>query len=114
VATPTRNTVLGNSLVNNAINNTTGNGPTQGYQSGISDQGDLDVIANIDICGTGYTPPGCASAALFAIDTTLTNNPKLKNNTICSDSSWWPWPFSAQAMAKVKAVAHHRRPPRIR
>lgn len=112
-AVPTKNSVLNNSLVNNAINNTTGNGPTQGYQAGISDQGNSDVIANNDICGPGYTPPGNASAALFAIDTTFTNNPRLKNNTTCSGSSWWPWPFSAQAMAKAKAVAHHRRPTRI-
>jgi hypothetical protein len=106
--TPTKNTVQGNSLVNNAINNTTGNGPTQGYQAGISDSGNLDVIANNDVCGLGYTPPGTASAALFAIDVTYTNNPKLKNNTTCSGSSWWLFSFAAQA--KAKAVATHRRP----
>jgi hypothetical protein len=63
------------------------------------------VIANNDICGLGYTPPGTASAALFAIDVTFTNNPKLKNNTTCAGSTWWPFSFSAQAKAK----ATHRR-----
>lgn len=84
LSTPTRNAALGNSLLNNAINNTTGNGPTQGYQAGISDQGDFDVIANNYICGLGYTPPGTAAAALFTIDVTSTNNPEVKNNSFCS------------------------------
>lgn len=82
--TPTNNTVSNNTLINNAINNTTGNGPSQGYQAGISDQGDFDVIKENDICGLGYTPPGTPAAALFAIDVTATNNPKVKHNTTCS------------------------------
>lgn len=94
VATPTRNNVTNNSIVNNAINNTTGNGPTQGYQAGISDQGNFDLISNNDVCGSGYAPPGTASAALFGIDTTLTNNPKVSHNTTCSDHGWWWWPLS--------------------
>jgi len=87
LSTPTRDSALGNALINNAINNTTGNGPTQGYQAGISDQGDLDKIENNYICGPGYAPPGNASAALFDIDVTATNNPKVKNNNTCSASS---------------------------
>lgn len=83
LSTVTGDTAQNNYLVNNAINNTTGNGPTQGYQAGISDQGDYDVIQNNTICGSGYAPPGNAAAALFAIDVTATNNVKVQNNTIC-------------------------------
>src|SRR5690242_3257969 len=43
VTTPTKNTVQLNVLLSNALNNTTGNGPTQGYQAGISDQGSQDI-----------------------------------------------------------------------
>lgn len=111
-ATATKNLVQGNSLVNNAINNTTGNGATQGYQAGISDQGNTDFIVNNDVCGLGYTPPGTASAALFDIDVTYTTNPKLKYNTTCEGSSWWP--LLAPAQAKAKSAAAHRRPTLIR
>jgi hypothetical protein len=80
VSTATRNTAEGNALVNNAVNNTTGNitGP---YQAGISDQGSGDVIQNNYICGPGY--PATDNNGLFAIDVTATNNPTVKNNTIC-------------------------------
>jgi hypothetical protein len=84
VSTPTNNSINNNAVINNAINNTTGNGPTQGYQAGISDSGNGDVIKNNDVCGLGYTPPGTATAALFAIDVTFTNSPVVKNNTTCS------------------------------
>jgi hypothetical protein len=83
LSTPTGDTAQNNFLVNNAINNTTGNGPAQGYQAVIADQGDFDVIQNNYICGSGYAPPGSSAAALFAIDVTATNNPKVQNNTIC-------------------------------
>ncbi len=101
LATPTKNSAEDNTLINNAINNTTGNGPTQGYQAGIADQGDFDTIAHNDICGLGYTPPGPPSAALFAIDVTATNNPKVKNNSICASS---PGPMAAPA-AKPRTVS---------
>jgi hypothetical protein len=84
VATPTHNLVSNNTVVNNAINNTTGNSPTQGYQAGIADSGDADVIKNNDVCGLGYTPRGTATAALFDIDVTFTNNPIVKDNTTCA------------------------------
>jgi hypothetical protein len=80
---PTNITISNNSVFNNAINNTTGN-ITQGYQAGIADTGNGDVIKNNDVCGLGYTPPGTASAALFDIDVTYTNNPTVKNNTTCA------------------------------
>jgi hypothetical protein len=82
--TPTKIDVSNNSVFNNAINNTTGNGPTQGYQAGIADTGNGDVIKRNDVCGLGYTPPGTASAALFDIDVTFTNNPVVDDNTTCS------------------------------
>jgi hypothetical protein len=87
LSTPTRDRAQNNQLVNNAVNNTTGNGPTQGYQAGVSDQGDADTIQNNTICGSGYAPPGTATVALFAIDTTFTNNPTVKNNTVCGAAS---------------------------
>jgi hypothetical protein len=83
VSTPTQNSAQNNTLTNNGINNTTGNGPTQGYQAGIADQGDMDVIRNNIICGPGYTPPGTASVALFAVDVSATNNPVVQNNFDC-------------------------------
>jgi len=85
VTTPTKNTVQLNVLLNNAFNNTTGNGPTQGYQAGISDQGSQDTIQNNEICGLGYKPPGTATTAAFAIDVSATNSPKVKNNSFCGD-----------------------------
>jgi hypothetical protein len=82
IATPTRDTAQNNTLVNNGLNNTTGN-ITEGYQAGIADQGDQDVIVNNIICGLGYTPPGTAAIAVFAIDVTATNNPIVQNNFDC-------------------------------
>lgn len=83
VATPTRDVAQNNTLTDNGLNNTTGDGPTQGYQAGISDQGDGDVIRNNIICGPGYTPPGTAAIAVFAIDVTATNNPDVDHNFDC-------------------------------
>lgn len=108
LATPTKNIADENTLVNNAINNTTGNGPTQGYQAGIADQGNFDVIKENDICGLGYQPPGTAAAALFAIDVTATNNPKVWKNTICSSSSSLAAATAAVRTAPGKRGAHKR------
>jgi hypothetical protein len=90
VSTPTKDQAQNNTLVNNSINNTSGNGVNpmtsmlQGYQAGIRDQGDMDQIQNNTICGPGYQPPGTASVALFAIDVTDTNNATVQNNTVCA------------------------------
>lgn len=105
--TPTKNTAQNNRLVNNAINNTTGNGPTMGYQAGISDQGDFDVIQNNDICGLGYKPPGPPSAAVFDIDVTATNNPRVRNNTSCAGPHDGNAP-AAKARAPRRAAAPSR------
>jgi len=83
VTTATKNAALANALINNAINNTTGDGPARGYQAGIDDQGDFDVIANNFICGLGYTSPSTPTAFTVPIDTTDTNHPVVSNNTIC-------------------------------
>jgi hypothetical protein len=100
LSTPTRNEAENNILINNEINNKTGNGPTQGYQAGIADQGDFDSIKNNNICGPGYKPPGDASTALFAIDVTATNNPQVQHNTVCS-AAWGP-----SAAARTANAAH--------
>jgi hypothetical protein len=97
VSTPTKNTAENNVLVNNAVNNTTGNG-TGPYQAGISDQGSQDVIKGNYICGPGY--PGTNTGGLFAIDTTATNNPTVKDNTICGSAP--------AAMALTLAPAQRR------
>jgi hypothetical protein len=83
VSTPTKNAAEDNALVNNAVNNTTGNG-TGPYQAGISDQGSQDVIKENYICGLGY--PASDTGGLFAIDVTVTNDPKVKDNTICGST----------------------------
>lgn len=86
VTTPqTKNTAQNNTLINNGLNNKSGNGPGQGYQAGVSDAGTNDTIQNNFICGPGYEPPGTAAVAVFAIDATpgYANNPKIQNNTIC-------------------------------
>lgn len=107
VTTPTKNTVQLNVLVNNALNNTTGNGPTQGYQAGISDQGSQDTIQNNEICGLGYKPPGTATTAAFAIDVTATNSPKVKNNSFCQDA-FSPASMSAHAARQAAMDASTR------
>jgi hypothetical protein len=80
---PTKDVANENTITNNLVNNTTGNSPSQGYQAGISDQGNGDTIIENDVCGRGYTGPTTPSAALFPIDVTSTNNVVVKNNTTC-------------------------------
>ncbi len=82
-STPTNDTVSQNDVINNGVNNTTGNGPTQGYQAGIADQGDDDVIKDNNVCGSGYTGGISPAAALYTIDVTATNNVVVKKNTTC-------------------------------
>lgn len=106
--TPTKDTAENNRLINNAINNTTGGGPAMGYQAGIADQGDMDVIQNNDICGLGYQPPGTATAALFDIDVTATNNPTVRNNTTCSGPHHWDAHRSAPTRARTGRAAAGR------
>jgi hypothetical protein len=83
VSIPTRDQANNNTIRNNAVNNVAGFGPTAGYQAGVSDQGDLDIIQGNSICGAGYTPVP-PPPYLYAIDVTFTNNVTVKRNTTCS------------------------------
>ncbi|HZT96709.1 MAG TPA: hypothetical protein VFB34_07710 [Chloroflexota bacterium] len=74
VNTPTGDVASHNIITNNAVNNTTGNGPGAGYQAGIADQGDLDVLDHNVISGVGYTPVANPPPYLFCIDDSATNN----------------------------------------
>lgn len=113
-ATQTRNTAQLNILVNNAVNNTTGNGGAQGYQAGISDQGNKDTIRLNEICGSGYKPPGDATAALYAIDATFTTNPQISHNTFCHHPVGAST-ASATAMAVARSrVGHVAKPARYK
>jgi len=84
-STSTKIFVASNTITNDAINNTTGNTPTQGYQAGISDQGNHDRIIFNRICGVGYTSPSTSHVAIFAIDVTATNNVIVLGNIICGE-----------------------------
>jgi hypothetical protein len=107
VTTPTRNSVDGNLLVHNAINNTTGHG-AKGYQAGIADEGSYDEIKNNDICGLGYKPPGTATVDVYDIDVSGANNPRLRHNTTCSASSSL---MSAHAVGRKARGAHRAAKP---
>jgi hypothetical protein len=97
VTTPTKDSAKGNTVRNNAVNNATGNGPTQGYQAGITDQGDQDSITDNSICGIGYTGPNTSAHVLFTIDVTATNNPTVDDNTTCNATT----PVTTDAAAVV-------------
>jgi hypothetical protein len=83
--TPTNILVSGNISRNDAVNNTTGNGPGAGYQAGIADQGDGDKITGNKVCGVGYTPVANPPPYLFMIDVTVTNNVVVHGNTSCDN-----------------------------
>jgi Right handed beta helix region len=55
-ASRTDNSVKLNTITNDAVTNTSGNGAGCGYQAGISDFGTRDLIVNNSISGLGYTP----------------------------------------------------------
>jgi len=78
--TPTRNKAIQNSIWDNAVTNVSGDGSPVGYQAGIDDTGDADVIRKNMICGPGYGPANPPPAVLLPIDTTFTNSPIDKNN----------------------------------
>ena len=81
-ATATNIVIAKNDISNDAVNNTSGNGPGAGYQAGISDTGNGDSITKNNICGLGYTPVATPPPFLFFIDITLTTSPTVqKNNT---------------------------------
>jgi hypothetical protein len=84
-AQATDETVHNNVITNDAITNVSGNGFPQGYQAGILDVGNGDVIHNNTILGIGYPPAQTTpTIVVVPIDTSLATNPTLHNNTL------WP------------------------
>lgn len=73
--------VTHNTIANASLNNTTGNGATQGYQVGISDQGDHDSLVNNTISGAGYDPTS-SNSSIFVnwIDVSNTNHANVHAN----------------------------------
>ncbi len=88
--TKTNLQVEGNTVSNAGLNNTTGNSPTQGYQAGISDQGDRDTIIGNTITGAGYDPAN-STASIFTnwIDVSSTNHVRLNDYNNKSYNPWW-------------------------
>lgn len=104
--TPTNILTSNNIVTNDAINNTTGAGAGAGYQAGIAEQGDADMITNNSICGLGYTPVTTPPPYLLFIDVTVTNNATVSGNTSCLDGSTVS---AAMAALKNAHVASHSR-----
>jgi len=87
--TRTNINISGNTVSNAGLNNTTGNGPTQGYQAGVSDQGDHDTIVGNTITGAGYDPANSSSSISSTwIDVSSTNNVRLHDY---NNKSYNPW-----------------------
>lgn len=87
-ATTTHINANRNILDNDAITNTSGYGVVgQGYQAGISDQGNGDVLNNNNICGVGYAPAATPPPYLFAIDDTQTIGVSESGNLTCTGSA---------------------------
>lgn len=81
--------VEGNTIANAGLNNTTGNSSTQGYQAGISDQGDRDTISGNTITGAGYDPANSTSTIFTTwIDVSSTNHVRLHDY---NNKSYNPW-----------------------
>jgi hypothetical protein len=79
--TPTKNSVINNTITNDQATNVSGNGFPNGYQAGVSDFGNHDNIVNNRISGDGYDsslePPG----SLFAtVDASGSTKPHVNNN----------------------------------
>lgn len=72
-SSPTRNLVQANMISSSAVTNVSGNGGSVGYQAGISDAGNQDVISINSISGPGYAtenPGGVHNAFVRPIDVT--------------------------------------------
>jgi len=97
VTTPTKNAVVSNTAVNNAINNGI-------YQAGISVAGSSDVIWNNDVCGPGYPETPTTSAPyLYGIDLDWALDVKANHNTFCSAGSW-SWHGNSHVATKGRAA----------
>ena len=73
--------VVNNTISNDQTTNTTGYGATQGYQAGISDQGNNDKLVNNKITGIGYNS---LSTTLYSVpidaSASFTTNAKIHAN----------------------------------
>jgi hypothetical protein len=87
VTTPTKDSAKGDTARNNAVNNTTGNGPTQGYQVGIADQGARDSIIDNDICGIGYLGPSNSGACIVYERRDRHQQPHRRGHATCSTAT---------------------------
>lgn len=76
---PTNIKVTNNTISNDTLTNLGGCG-FNGYQAGVSDQGNNDKVTNNAISGVGYTAPGDAQTFATPIDTSVTNLPKVHAN----------------------------------
>lgn len=80
-STATLNEVTGNRISNPSVTNTTGfsTTPACGYQAGISDLGNHDVLALNSISGAGYAShPACTTGqpyVTYPVDTTGAKSP---------------------------------------
>ncbi len=81
--TQTNNKVINNTISDDGVYNVSGNF-TEGYQAGVSDQGDNDKIIHNAISGAGYNPASSSSAYLIAIDasSSFTNHVKVHANVV--------------------------------
>jgi hypothetical protein len=86
----TNNSIDSNILKNNADNNTTGDGPTTGYQAGIDDSGNGDRIMDNQICGIGYASMTSPTLVTTPIDTTDTKNAAVGGNISCGPGLYGP------------------------
>jgi hypothetical protein len=80
-ATPTNNSAHNNTISNDAVTNTSGNGDGRGYQAGVDDVGNGDEITNNRISGAGYATQD-DPAFVRPIDTTQAINFTVRNNRI--------------------------------
>lgn len=73
--------VKGNTIRNNAVTNTTGNGgtPPTPYQAGVSEFGNNDKIVENEITGAGYNP-NTVPGSTFSVDTRGSVHPRMRDN----------------------------------
>ncbi|HVS73990.1 MAG TPA: right-handed parallel beta-helix repeat-containing protein [Candidatus Acidoferrales bacterium] len=75
--------VVNNTLSNLFVTNVSGCGSPNGYQAGVSDEGNNDKIVTNSISGFGYTDSiisDCTATSTFSIDTTSTTRAKVHAN----------------------------------
>ena len=87
--TKTNDRAVNNTISDGAITNTSAFGPGCGYQAGVSDVGNGDMINTNEISGIGYTPAqgsptsGCSppgTAVVLPVGTSGAVNQKVHNN----------------------------------